>query len=170
MGGSLGSKTINDSVMNNLSIIKNSPFQILWQTGKNYYDQILSKKDLIPSNIIFLPFIREMNYAYASSDIIISRAGALAISELCVIGKPVVLVPSPNVVEDHQTKNALYLKSAGACEIIKDQNARKDLIKKSFQLLNDKNKIKKLKKNILLLSKPDATKKIVDKLLDKIKR
>ena len=71
MGGSLGSKTINDSVMNNLSIIKNSPFQILWQTGKNYYDQILSKKDLIPSNIIFLPFIREMNYAYASSDIII---------------------------------------------------------------------------------------------------
>ena len=147
MGGSLGSKTINDSVMNNLSIIKNSPFQILWQTGKNYYDQILSKKDLIPSNIIFLPFIREMNYAYASSDIIISRAGALAISELCVIGKPVVLVPSPNVVEDHQTKNALYLKSAGACEIIKDQNARKDLIKKSFQLLNDKNKIKKLKKN-----------------------
>ena len=111
-----------------------------------------------------------MNYAYASSDIIISRAGALAISELCVIGKPVVLVPSPNVVEDHQTKNAEYLKSAGACEIIKDQNARKDLIKKSFQLLNDKNKIKKLKKNILLLSKPDATKKIVDKLLDKIKR
>ena len=170
IGGSLGSKTMNDSVMNNLSIIKNSPFQILWQTGKNYYDQILSKKDLIPSNIIFLPFIREMNYAYASSDIIISRAGALAISELCVIGKPVVLVPSPNVVEDHQTKNAMYLKSASACEIIKDQNARKDLIKKSFQLLNDKNKIKKLKKNILLLSKPDATKKIVDKLLDKIKR
>ena len=77
------------------------------------------------------------------SDIIISRAGALAISELCVIGKPVVLVPSPNVVEDHQTKNAIYLKSSGACEIIKDQNARKDLIKKSFQLLNDKIKIKK---------------------------
>ena len=170
IGGSLGSKTMNDSVMNNLSIIKNSPFQILWQTGKNYYDQILSKKDLIPSNIIFFPFIKEMNYAYASSDIIISRAGALAISELCVIGKPVILVPSPNVVEDHQTKNAIYLKSSGACEIIKDQNARKDLIKKSFQLLNDKNKIKKLKKNILLLSKPDATKKIVDKLLDKLKR
>ena len=170
IGGSLGSKTMNDSVMNNLSIIKNSPFQILWQTGKNYYDQILSKKDLIPSNIIFFPFIKEMNYAYASSDIIISRAGALAISELCVIGKPVILVPSPNVVEDHQTKNAIYLKSSGACEIIKDQNARKDLIKKSFQLLNDKNKIKKLKKNILILSKPDATKKIVDKLLDKIKR
>ena len=79
---------MNDSVMNNLSTIKNSPFQILWQTGKNYYDQILSKKDIIPSNIIFFPFIKEMNYAYASSDIIISRAGALAISELCVIGKP----------------------------------------------------------------------------------
>ena len=168
MGGSLGSKTINDSVMNNLSIIKNSSFQILWQTGKNYYDEILLKKDHIPSNIIFIPFIKEMNYAYASSDIIISRAGALAISELCMVGKPVVLVPSPNVVEDHQTKNALYLKSTGACEVVKDQNARKDLIKKSFQLLNDKNKMSKLKKNISLLSKPNATKKIVDKLFDKI--
>jgi len=168
IGGSLGSKTINDSILNNLSKIKNSPYQILWQTGKNYYDEILLKKDDIPSNIIFMPFIKEMNYAYASSDIIISRAGALAISELCVIGKPVILVPSPNVVEDHQTKNALYLKSAGACEIIKDENARRDLIKKSFKLLNDKNKIKKLKQNISLFSKPNATKKIVDKLLDKI--
>ena len=120
------------------------------------------------SIIIQASKLREINYAYASSDIIISRAGALAISELCVIGKPVVLVPSPNVVEDHQTKNALYLKSTDACEVVKDQNARKDLIKKSFQLLNDKNKMSKLKKNISLLSKPNATKKIVDKLFDKI--
>ena len=168
IGGSLGSKTINESVLNNLSKIKKSPYQVLWQTGKNYYNDILLKNDDIPSNIIFFPFIKEMNYAYASSDIIISRAGALAISELCVVGKPAILVPSPNVVADHQTKNALYLKLADACEIIKDESARKNLIKKSFQLLNDKNKMKKLKKNILLFSKPYATKKIVDKILDKI--
>ena len=105
-----------------------------------------------------------MDYAYACSDIVISRSGALTISELCIVGKPVIFVPSPNVVADHQTKNAFYLKSINACEIVDDNCAKKELIKTAFEILGNSEKIKQLKKNIFSLAKPDATKKIVNKL------
>lgn len=166
LGGSLGAKTINDSVLDNLSLIKESPFQILWQTGQNYYRDIILHKNTFPSNIKFFPYISKMDYAYSCSDIVISRAGALAISELCVVKKAVIFVPSPNVVADHQTKNALSLKSINACEIVEDSNAVRDLIKTAFNILNDKRRIEKLKKNISSLAKPNATEKIVNKLIE----
>jgi len=164
LGGSLGAKTMNESVLENLSLIKESDYQILWQTGKNYFDKISSQKNTFPSNIKFFSYISKMNYAYACSDIVISRSGALTISELCIVGKPVIFVPSPNVVADHQTKNAFYLKSINACEIVDDNSAKKELIKTAFEILGNSEKIQQLKKNIFSLAKPDATKKIVNKL------
>ncbi len=164
LGGSLGAKTMNESVLENLSLIKESDYQILWQTGKNYFDKISSQKNTFPSNIKFFSYISKMNYAYACSDIVISRSGALTISELCIVGKPVIFVPSPNVVADHQTKNAFYLKSINACEIVDDNCAKKELIKTAFEILGNSEKTQQLKKNIFSLAKPDATKKIVNKL------
>ena len=137
IGGSLGAKTINDSVLTHLSLIKQSNVQFIWQTGKFYSEQIreeLEKKGK-PDNRYVSDFIADMAKAYKAADLVISRAGASSISELCLLGKPCILVPSPNVAEDHQTKNALALVKKDAAIYIKDSEAQMALLPKAVPIL-----------------------------------
>lgn len=165
IGGSLGAKSINEGVLNNISLIRESSYQVIWQTGKFYYKNILSKiiKD---KKIIIKDFINRMDLAYSVSDIIISRAGAIAISELCVISKPLILVPSPNVVDDHQTKNAKAISEKGGCVLIKDSDAKNTMLKTAFDLFENKSKMDSMKKSLSKLSSPNATQKIVNKIYE----
>ena len=116
LGGSLGAGSINKSLSENITRLGNSDCQWLWQTGKYYYENVKERVSPLDfTNIAVHGFINRMDYAYAAADIIVSRAGAGTISELCLVGKPVILVPSPNVAEDHQTRNALALSEKGSC-------------------------------------------------------
>jgi len=163
IGGSLGAKTINESILTNLSLIKESSFQLIWQTGNGYYNKIESD-NLETSNIKILPFIERMDLAYSMADIIISRAGAISISELCIVGKPLILIPSPNVSDDHQTKNATNILNNKGCILVKDKDAKNQLMKEVVDLLNNDKKINEIKKNLKKLSKPNATFNIVNEL------
>ena len=163
VGGSLGAKSINESILTNLSLIRESSFQLIWQTGSTYYNVIQSKK-LESTNIKILPFIDRMDLAYSVADVIISRAGAIAISELCVVGKPLILVPSPNVVDDHQTKNAQDILTKNACLVVNDYKAKDILLKEAINLLNDNNKLMLISSNLKELAKPNASKNIVNEL------
>ncbi|MEC7894976.1 MAG: undecaprenyldiphospho-muramoylpentapeptide beta-N-acetylglucosaminyltransferase [Bacteroidota bacterium] len=163
VGGSLGAKSINESILTNLSLIRESSFQLIWQTGSNYYNVIQSKK-LESTNIKILPFIDRMDLAYSVADVIISRAGAIAISELCVVGKPLILVPSPNVVDDHQTKNAQDVLTKKACLVVNDYKAKDILLTEVINLLNDNNKLMLISSNLKELAKPNASKNIVNEL------
>jgi len=165
LGGSLGAKNINEGVLNNISLIRESSYQVIWQTGKFYYKNILSKK-IKDKKIIIKDFINRMDLAYSVSDIIISRAGAIAISELCVISKPLILVPSPNVVDDHQTKNAKAISEKGGCVLIKDSDAKNTMLKTAFDLFESKSKMDSMKKSLSKLSSPNATQKIVNKIYE----
>lgn len=163
IGGSLGAKSINESILSNLSLIRESSFQLIWQTGSTYYNVIQSKK-LESTNIKISPFIDRMDLAYSVADVIISRAGAIAISELCVVGKPLILVPSPNVVDDHQTKNAQDILTKNACLVVNDYKAKDTLLKEVINLLNDNNKLMLMSSNLKELAKPNASKNIVNEL------
>ena len=163
IGGSLGAKSINESILTNLSLIRESSFQLIWQTGSTYYNVIQSKK-LESTNIKISPFIDRMDLAYSVADVIISRAGAIAISELCVVGKPLILVPSPNVVDDHQTKNAQDILTKNACLVVNDYKAKDILLKEVINLLNDNNKLMLMASNLKELAKPNASKNIVNEL------
>ena len=165
LGGSLGAKNINEGVLNNISLIRESSYQVTWQTGKFYYKNILSK-NIKDKKIIIKDFINRMDLAYSVSDIIISRAGAIAISELCVISKPLILVPSPNVVDDHQTKNAKAISEKGGCVLIKDSDAKNTMLKTAFDLFENKSKMDSMKKSLSKLSSPNATQKIVNKIYE----
>ena len=165
LGGSLGAKNINEGVLNNISLIRESSYQVIWQTGKFYYKNILSK-NIKDKKIIIKDFINRMDLAYRVSDIIISRAGAIAISELCVISKPLILVPSPNVVDDHQTKNAKAISEKGGCVLIKDSDAKNTMLKTAFDLFENKSKMDSMKKSLSKLSSPNATQKIVNKIYE----
>lgn len=165
LGGSLGAKNINEGVLNNISLIRESSYQVIWQTGKFYYKNILSK-NIKDKKIIIKDFINRMDLAYSVSDIIISRAGAIAISELCVISKPLILVPSPNVVDDHQTKNAKAISEKGGCVLIKDSDAKNTMLKTAFDLFENKSKTDSMKKSLSKLSSPNATQKIVNKIYE----
>ena len=165
LGGSLGSKSLNEGVLNNISLIRESSYQVIWQTGKFYYKNILSK-NIKDKKIIIKDFINRMDLAYSVSDIIISRAGAIAISELCVISKPLILVPSPNVVDDHQTKNAKAISEKGGCVLIKDSDAKNTMLKTAFDLFENKSKTDSMKKSLSKLSSPNATQKIVNKIYE----
>jgi UDP-N-acetylglucosamine--N-acetylmuramyl-(pentapeptide) pyrophosphoryl-undecaprenol N-acetylglucosamine transferase len=170
MGGSLGARTLNNAVLKNLESIQNSKIEILWQTGKYYYNSIskeLSGK--LPANVHMLDFVARMDLAYNLSDLIISRAGALSLSELCLVGKPSILVPSPNVAEDHQTKNALALVNCGAAKMISDNEAEERLIAMAFELLSQKSELENLGSNALKQAKPNATATIVDEVIKLIK-
>ena len=165
IGGSLGARTLNESVFNYLDEFKQQDIQILWQGGKFYFDDLLSQlkgKD-IPT-IKMVQFIDRMDYAYALADLIISRAGAISVSELCLIHKPVILVPSPNVAEDHQTKNAMALVNNHAAILVKDIVAKEELIPVAFELLKDDTKQKDLSNKISKLGKPNATSSIVNEI------
>jgi len=162
LGGSLGARTINESIVQNLELLNNDNIQMLWQTGRLYHKEMLSRSDKAnEDNVKILEFIKNMGAAYAAADIIISRAGALSVSELAVVAKPVVFVPSPNVAEDHQTKNAMALVKENAAEIVKDENSIKELLPTTLSLLQNEDKQTELAKNIKKMAKPNATQDIV---------
>ncbi len=165
LGGSLGARTINESVLAGIDQLIDARVQVIWQTGKMYFESIKAQvqdKDL--KRIRIHDFLKQMDLAYAASDVVISRAGALSISELCLAQKPCVLVPSPNVAEDHQTKNALALVNENAAIMIKDAVAKDSLITESLKLLFDEDRCEKLRINIGRLAKPNATEEIVNEI------
>ena len=166
LGGSLGAKSINQLISSNLSFFQENEVQILWQCGKFYYDKYKEKQTEM---VQVRPFIENMNDAYAVADVIISRAGASSVSELCVVGKPVIFVPSPNVAEDHQTKNAQAIADEKAAILIKETELKDNFQKIFLEIFNDKQKRKILSENIKALAKPNATKQIVDEIIKIIK-
>lgn len=170
MGGSLGAKTLNDSVVKSLEFIASQKVEVLWQTGKYYYSNLKEQLEgKLPANIQMLDFISRMDLAYNVSDLLISRAGALSLSEICLVGKPSVLVPSPNVSEDHQTMNAMALVNEGAAIMIKDVQAEEKLISEALSLIQNKEQLKTLGENASKLAKPNATRTIVDEAIKLIK-
>ena len=156
-GGSLGARTLNNSIMAGLDKLIAADVQVIWQTGKFYYKGIIEKlgEDYHP-DIRIVEFLSRMDLAYAAADVIISRAGAGTIAELYMVKKPVILVPSPNVAEDHQTKNALALVQENAAVFIADRDAETKLVDKAIELLNDKETQRKLSENIGKMAMPDA--------------
>ena len=170
IGGSLGAKTINDSINSNLEYFKNNHLNLIWQTGVSYDDRAKkSVKDLNYKGVRSYKFINRMSLAYAAADIIVSRAGAIAISELCFVGKPVILVPSPNVAEDHQTKNAQSLVNKNSAIMVKDIESRLKLVEEIKMLSENKILQRELSNNIKELSVKDAASKIVDLSLELLK-
>ena len=167
VGGSLGARTINESVMQHLDLIKNSDVQFVWQTGKYYNASIMEQLKTLgqPKNLVVTDFISDMGAAYKAADLVISRAGASSISEFCLIGKPVILVPSPNVAEDHQTKNALALVHVDAALYVKDAEAPAQLLDLAIKTVNDEQKLNSLHTNILKLALPDSADIIADEVL-----
>lgn len=157
VGGSLGARTINESVLQHLDLVKDNDVQFVWQTGKYYSADIQQqlKGQYIP-NLKVTDFITDMGVAYRAADLVISRAGAGSISEFCLLGKPVILVPSPNVAEDHQTKNALALANKEAALYVKDAEAPGMLLQLAIDTVNNEDKLKSLSENVLKLALPDS--------------
>ena len=157
VGGSLGARTINESVLQHLDLVKGADAQFIWQTGKYYSAEIAErlKGENIP-NLKVTDFITDMGAAYKAADLVISRAGASSISEFCLIGKPVILVPSPNVAEDHQTKNALALANRDAAIYVKDAEAPAKLLELAIKTVTDEQKLQSLSENVLKLALPDS--------------
>ncbi|HYG37650.1 MAG TPA: glycosyltransferase, partial [Cytophagales bacterium] len=170
IGGSLGARTINESIAGSVEKLKEAGIQVVWQTGKLFYEQALEIQKGNPEVIKAFDFINRMDLAYAVADVVVSRAGALSVSELCLIGKASILVPSPNVAEDHQTKNAMSLVNKNAALLVKDVDARNTLVEGAIALLKDEGKKKTLSENIKKLAKPDAAKVIADHVISLIKR
>ena len=164
IGGSLGARTLNESVEAAINRIKEGDVQILWQTGKTYFEYCLKVGEGV-GQLKVLQFIDRMDLAYACADVIISRAGALSISELQLLGKPVILVPSPNVTDDHQTYNAMALVNKGAALMIKDSEAKLNLVGTALDLLKNETLQKQLSVAINKMGIPDAADRIVDEIL-----
>jgi len=163
IGGSLGARSINQSVLKNMKEIGNSGVQVIWQTGAIYYERILNElKDQVPGNVQIHQFINRMDLAYSAADLVISRAGAGTISELCLVEKASILVPSPNVAEDHQTKNALALVDMDAALMVRDEEIDEKLFPLAFETVNDNDRCSRLSEKIKTMAKPEATKTIVD--------
>ena len=161
MGGSLGAKSLNIAIENNAQLIESKEdIQILWQCGRLYEEDFKNGKSAQLPNVQMRPFIDRMDLAYAVADVIIARAGALTISELCLAGTPSVLVPSPNVAEDHQTKNAMALVEKNAAILVKDSEAKEKMIQKALEIIDNESLMNSLSGNILKLGKPNATKDI----------
>ncbi len=169
IGGSLGARTLNESIMHSLPMIKDSEIQLIWQTGKFYIQDVLEQlHNVKKGNIHVYEFIKEMDLAYAAADVVISRAGALSISELCLVKKAVIFVPSPNVAEDHQTKNAMALVRNNAAVLVKDADAKGKMVSASLELLQDDERRLELQTNIGKLAKPDAANHIAEEVLQLI--
>ena len=167
VGGSLGARTINESMLRHLDLIKESDLQFIWQTGKFYSAEIAERlKDQNLPNLKVTDFITDMGAAYRAADLVISRAGASSISEFCLIGKPVILVPSPNVAEDHQTKNALALSTRDAAIYIKDAEAPDILLQTAIETVHDDAKLKSLSENVLKLALPDSANIIAKEVIN----
>lgn len=170
IGGSLGARTINESIAAGLQAIVEAGYQLIWQTGRVFYPQAQElEKPYAAQGIRAYDFIRRMDLAYAAADVVVSRAGALSISELCLAGKPAILVPSPNVAEDHQTKNAMALVQEHAALLVRDQEAQQQLVPAALQLVADEQEQQRLAQNIVKLARPSAAADIVNELLNLIK-
>jgi len=165
LGGSLGARTLNQAVLKDMTELEHAGYQVLWQCGKFYFKDMLAKMEESNLQHIHLrEFIRDMDFAYAAADVIVSRAGALSVSELSLVGKPVIFIPSPNVAEDHQTKNAMAFVSHQAALLLKDSDAVGQLKNKVEELMQNPELADALGKNMKKLAKPDAANAIVNEL------
>ena len=167
IGGSLGARTINNAIQAALPQLANSGMHVVWQTGKTYYAKCRQAWENVgsPANIECLDFLSDMPDRYAQADLVISRAGASSISEICLLGKPAVLVPSPNVAEDHQTHNAMALVRRNAAVLVKDVDAAEQLIPTALQLINDEQRLEQLHTNVLQLAEKDSAKRIAEEVI-----
>ena len=168
MGGSLGARSINHVIENNLNFFKENNLQLIWQTGKGYASTAARAEEEI-SNIWTNAFINKMEYAYVAADVVVSRAGAMAIAELAVAGKPVIFVPYPHAAEDHQTANANALVTQNAALMINDSEINNKLMSAILQLINDEDKLNILKENIAKIANTNADEIIADEILKTIK-
>ena len=176
IGGSLGARTINDALLEGIRRLAEAGIQVIWQTGKIYYDRIREAVNALPdaqtilANTIITPFLSQMPLAYALADLVISRAGASSISELCLLGKPAILVPSPNVAEDHQTHNAMALVHKDAAVLVRDADAQKDLVTTALSLISHNARLQTLHTHILTLALPDSARLIAMEVIRLAKR
>lgn len=171
VGGSLGSRTLNNAWESHLKEIVDKDYQLIWQTGKLDYKDIIEKtKDTVTRNILIREFIKDMELAYSAADIIVSRAGAIAISELAVAQKPVLLVPFPFAAEDHQTKNAMNLVEKNAARMVKDSEMQEKFWNTLSEICENENVRKEMSDNLEYFAKPNATKEIVDEIFKVINR
>ncbi len=175
IGGSLGARTINEAIRAGLPQL--SGLNVIWQTGKNYYDEcaaalkaFLETQNEPHSSIFCSAFLSRMDLAYAAADLVISRAGASSISELCLLGKPSILVPSPNVAEDHQTHNAMALVRKDAAILVKDVEAKEQLIPTLLKTIKDKQLCERLHNNILTLAQTDSARRIAQEVMKLAKK
>ena len=166
IGGSLGARTINEAVIAGLKELTNEGLKVVWQTGKVYYEKCKAAWEAAgsPANIECLDFLSDMPDRYANADLVISRAGASSISEICLLGKPAILVPSPNVAEDHQTHNAMALVNKDAAVLVRDAEAAEKLIATALELLNDPKRLKTLQTTVLKLAQKDSEKRIAQEV------
>ena len=166
VGGSLGAGTVNKSVMQHLDDIEKSGVQVIWQTGKYYHADIIKELEgRVLTNVKIMDFISDMGAAYKAADLVISRAGASSISEFCLLGTPVILVPSPNVAEDHQTKNAMALVNKQAALYVKDAEAPEKVISLALETVQDEQALRSLSENILKLALPNSADIIADEVI-----
>jgi len=170
VGGSLGARTVNEAIDNHLGQILEEDVQLIWQTGKPYYEQAQKRAEDFPGRVKVFEFIRQMEYAYAAADLIVSRAGALAIAELCIVAKPVIFVPYPFAAEDHQTGNAMALVAHNAAMMIPDNDAKEELAKKIRHLLHDTVMQEIMTQNIKKLAIRDADEQIAEQVTMAAKR
>ena len=166
VGGSLGAKLINESVDAHLAELLGDDVQLIWQTGKPYHQQAVASAAKYGDRVKVQEFIKEMDYAYAAADVVISRAGALAIAELCIAGKPVIFVPYPFAAEDHQASNALALVQHNAAMLVKDSEAQAELIKKARTLLHDDKMQELMSANLLAMAIKNADERIAEKVME----
>lgn len=169
IGGSLGARTINEAILAGLPELQKAGIHVVWQTGKYYYENIKSSISNLQSPIEnwleVQPFLSDMPDRYANADLVISRAGASSISELCLLGKPAILVPSPNVAEDHQTHNSMALVRKDAAVLVKDSEAADKLVSTALELIKDDEKLASLHTNILTLAQTDSARRIAEEVI-----
>ncbi len=166
VGGSLGAKSINEAVDAGLEELLEGNVQLIWQTGKLYYEQATARAVRYSGRVKVFDFIKEMDFAYAAADMVVSRAGALAIAELCIVAKPVIFVPYPFAAEDHQTSNAMALVEHNAAMMVKNSDAKNELIQKIKELLNDDATQELMTENLQELAIKDADSRIAEKLIE----
>jgi len=170
IGGSLGARTINEAVWAGLAALTQADIKVVWQTGKYYYDKYRNIDRSKYPNIEVHDFLSDMPEQYAQADLVISRAGASSISELCLLGNPAILVPSPNVAEDHQTHNAMALVNKEAAVLVRDADAAKELIPTAIQLIRDDQRLMTLHRNVQLLAQKDSAKRIAEEVIKLAKK
>lgn len=171
IGGSLGARTINQSIMAHMEGLSRSGVQVIWQTGRYYFEEARkASENYQDSSLVVTDFISRMDYAFSVADVVISRAGAGTISELCLLAKPVILVPSPNVAEDHQTKNAMALVNKEAALLVTDSEAKDKLVVAALGLLEQPEKMERLSENIKALAENDSAGRIAEQVLKILNR